>query len=222
MRAMILAAGRGERMGELTRDIPKPLLKVGNRYLIEYSLCALANIGIKDIVINLRYRGEQIKQVLGSGERYGVTIHYSEETEMLETGGGIYQALPLLGNAPFLVLSCDIITDYPLQKLPQVPEGLAYLVAVDNPHFHRRGDFCLAGQRIYYGTAKTFTFGNIGVYRPELFANCKPGCFRLGDLLKAAIKKQQVTGELYQGIWYNVGTPDELKHVSSVMLDSLP
>ncbi len=210
MRAMILAAGRGERMRSLTDQVPKPLLKVRGRYLIEYSIASLARIGVKDIVINLSYRGEQIKQALGQGERYGVTLHYSEESERLETGGGVFQALPMLGNNPFIVLSSDVVTDYPLQQLPSHPEKLAHLVLVDNPEFHPQGDFSLRGKEIYSGGSLTYTFANIGVYRPELFAACKPGKFRLGDLLKQAIEKQQVTGEHYQGIWHNLGTPEHL------------
>lgn len=211
MRAMILSAGRGERMGELTRDVPKPLLRVGDRYLIEHSLDALVKVGIKEVVINICYRGEQIKQALGNGERYGINLYYSSETEALETGGGIFQALPLLGPEPFIVTSCDIVTDYALQNLPQHPTGLAHLVLVDNPVFHPQGDFCLFEQRVYYGKGQTLTFGNIGVYRPELFADCKPGRFRLGELLKKAILNQQVTGEHFQGRWHNVGTPEELR-----------
>lgn len=216
MRGMILAAGRGSRMGELTAQTPKPLLRIGDRYLIEYSLLALAKTGIKDIVINISYRAEQIRQTLGNGERYGVTIHYSEETEALETGGGVYQALPLLGDEPFIVLSCDVVTDYPLQKLPKEPKGLAHLVLVDNPPYHVEGDFCLDGEKIYCGKGVTMTFGNVGLYRPELFADCQPGHFRLGELIKRNIPQGNVTGEHYQGIWHNMGTPDDLEKASEL------
>lgn len=210
MRAMILAAGRGTRMGELTEVVPKPLLKVNGRYLIEYSLSSLAAIGVQDIVINVCYQKEMIKQTLGNGERYGVTIHYSEEDQALETGGGIFQALPLLGTQPFIVLSSDVITDYPLQNLPQEPRGLAHLVVVDNPSYHPKGDFCLQGHRLYYGEGETFTFANIGIYRPELFAGCTPGKFRLTELFQRGIANQKIDGELYQGYWYNIGSPDQL------------
>lgn len=216
MRAMILAAGRGSRMGVLTNNTPKPLLRVGRHYLIEYSLYALANIGIQDIVINICYLSEQIKAVLGNGSRYGVTIYYSEETEALETGGGVFQALPLLGEDPFIVLSSDVITDYPLDNLPRNPEGLAHLVLVDNPVYHPKGDFCLSGQKIYSGGDKTLTFSNIGIYRPELFINCSPGRFRLGTLLKEAVSNNRVTGERYEGIWYNLGSPQELSQVKTL------
>jgi MurNAc alpha-1-phosphate uridylyltransferase len=211
MRAMILAAGRGERMGALTQTIPKPLIKIAGQYLIEYSLRALAKIKINEVVINISYRGDQIKDALGNGERYGLTIHYSEEKEVLETGGGILQALPLLGKDPFIVISSDIISDYALERLPLEPAELAHLVLVDNPVFHPRGDFCLFGRRIYYGKGHTLTFGNIGVYRPELFADCKPGHFRLSEVLKVQIARQQISGEHYSGFWHNIGTAEQVE-----------
>jgi MurNAc alpha-1-phosphate uridylyltransferase len=210
MRGMIMAAGRGARMGELTRDVPKALLKMNGRYLIEYSLYSLAKIGVRDIVINICYHREMIKDALGNGARYGVDIIYSEEEEALETGGGIFQALPLLGDAPFIVLSCDIVTEYPLQQLPSEPHGLAHIVLVDNPTYHPEGDFCLYGQRVYFGEGKTLTFGNIGVYRPELFTDYSAGHFRLGGVLKKEIHLQQISGEHYQGSWHNIGTPEDL------------
>jgi MurNAc alpha-1-phosphate uridylyltransferase len=212
MRAMILAAGRGERMKHLTTETPKALLRLGNRYLIEYSITALAKIGVREIIINVCYKAEQIKAALGAGTQYGVKIIYSDEPEALETGGGIFQALSLLGSEPFIVLSCDVVSDYPLQNLPKNPDQLAHLVLVDNPDFHPSGDFCLAGKQIYLGNDQTYTFGNIGVYRPELFADCKPGKFRLGDLLKQAIQNVQVTGERYSGFWQNFGTPAQLEN----------
>lgn len=216
MRGMILAAGRGARMGMLTEDVPKPLLRVGGNHLIEYSIAALKKIGITDIVINIAYRGEQIKQTLGNGARYGVTLHYSEEQEALETGGGIYQALPLLGTEPFIVLSGDVVTDYPLQNLPKEPKGLAHLVLIDNPIYHPQGDFCLAGEKIYRGSETALTFSNVGIYRPELFADCQPGKFRLGTLLQEKIAEEKVTGEYYRGLWYNVGAPEDFQQISAL------
>jgi len=207
---MILAAGRGVRMGSLTDHTPKPLLKAAGKYLIEYSIDALTKIGVREIVINICYHKDHIKKTLGDGSRYGATFYYSEEQEALETGGGVFQALPLLGDQPFIVLSSDIITDYPLSQLPKEPEQLAHLVLVNNPEFHPRGDFCLTDKKIYYTEQNQFTFANIGLYRPELFANCKPGKFRLGDLIKNAVKNSQVTGEHYEGVWHNVGTPEDL------------
>lgn len=210
MRGMILAAGRGLRMGALTDNTPKPLLKVADRYLIEHAIFSLTKIGVQDIVINICYRGEQIKTALGDGSRYGAVFHYSAEQEALETGGGIFQALPLLGDKPFIVLSSDVITDYPLNKLPKEPKHLAHLMLVDNPEFHPRGDFCLREDVLYRAEQNHFTFGNIGVYRPEMFANCQPGKFRLGDLLYQEISRAKVTGEHYRGVWYNMGTPEDL------------
>lgn len=214
MRAMILAAGRGERMGALTQQTPKPLLRVNGKYLIEYPIALLKRAGFTDIVINLAYHGEQIKTALGDGKRYGVSICYSEEKTRLETGGGILQALPLLGNEPFLVLSSDVITDYPLEQLPRDPDGLAHLVMVKNPSYHPQGDFGLHEGRLSMQAKPTLTFGNISVFRPALFADCQPGHFRLTKLFIPAILKGQMTGELYQGLWYNVGTPQDLTEVN--------
>lgn len=213
MRAMILAAGRGERMQHLTIDTPKPLLCVHGSYFIEYAIRALEKIGVREIVINVCYKAALIKSALGSGAQYGVEIVYSDEAEALETGGGIYQALPLLGPDPFIVLSCDVIADYQLQNLPKKIKKLAHLVLVDNPDFHLKGDFCLVGDKVVMGDAHTYTFSNIGVYRPELFQHCQPGRFRLGDLLKTAIQNDQVTGEYYGGFWQNLGTPSQLENM---------
>ena len=218
---MILAAGRGERMQALTSDTPKALLKVAGRYLIDYSIQALAKINIREIVINVCYQREKIKAALGDGSRYGVRIYYSEETDALETGGGIFHALPLLGSTPFIALSCDLVTDYPLENLLNHPKKLAHLVLVDNPSFHLRGDFSLNDQDVYEGGSKTLTFASIGVYQPSLFDGCRKERFRLGDLLKEAIAKQQVTGEYYNGCWHNIGTPDQLIQLNAAR-DSLP
>lgn len=214
MRAMLLAAGRGDRMGELTRAIPKPLLRVAGHYLIEYAIFSLKRAGINDIVINISYHGEQIKTALGDGKRYDINIFYSEEKERLETGGGIFQALPLLGNKPFIVMSSDIMTDYPLEQLPRDPDGLAHLVMVSNPPYHASGDFGLRDGRLDMNAKPTLTFGNICVFRPELFASCEPGHFRLTQLLTPSILNGQMTGEHYQGRWYNVGTPQDLEEAN--------
>jgi len=210
MKAMILAAGRGARLRPLTDQTPKPLLMVGDKPLIAYHLIKLASIGIKEVVINISYLAEQIKNALGNGSQYGVNIHYSYEPEVLETGGGIYHALPLLGPQPFLVLSADIWTDYPLEKLPKQIDKLAHLVLVPNPDFHPTGDFTCENNLLGLDGANKYTFGNIGIYHPDLFAQCKPGYFRLGNLLIEYIKKQQVTGEVYYGEWYNIGTVEQL------------
>ncbi len=217
---MILAAGRGERMGALTADLPKPLLKAGKNYLIEYSILSLVKIGILDIVINISYCAGQIKTALGDGSRYGVRFYYSEEPDVLETGGGILNALPLLGDEPFIVLSSDIITDYPLQKLFLRPDMLAHLILVDNPSFHPSGDFCLQDEKLSLAFQNQFSFGNIGIYHPDLFSGYQPGKFRLGGVLKEAISKEKITGEHYQGIWHNIGTPEDLSRCLINSFDS--
>lgn len=214
MRAMILAAGRGERMQKLTEFLPKPLLHVAGRYLIEYAINNLKRAGITDLVINVSYRGEQIKSAIGDGERYGVKITYSEEKERLETGGGIFKALPLLGDEPFFVVSSDIITDFPLQTLKTELKGLAHLVMVANPAYHPKGDFGLTGNRVDLQAVPTLTFANMGLYHPSLFSGCEPGHFRLNKLLTPAIMMGNVTGEIYQGVWYNVGTPEDLEEIN--------
>ena len=204
-------------MGSLTADTPKPLLRVGDRYLIEYSIVALTRIGIKEIVINVSYRAEQIKAALGDGKQYGVTIHYSEEIEALETGGGIFQALPLLGPEPFIVLSSDVVCDFPIEKLLSHPKELAHIVLVDNPVFHPQGDFALSGHAVCHQGHEKLTYANIGIYRPELFAGCQPGKFRLGDLLNQAITQKKVSGEYFTGLWHNLGSAVELAQLCAVL-----
>jgi Nucleoside-diphosphate-sugar pyrophosphorylase involved in lipopolysaccharide biosynthesis/translation initiation factor 2B, gamma/epsilon subunits (eIF-2Bgamma/eIF-2Bepsilon) len=211
MRAMILAAGRGERMRPLTDHTPKPLLRAGRHTLIEYHILALAQAGIRDLVVNHAHLGAQIEQALGDGSRYGVQIRYSPEGEALETGGGIFRALPLLGAEPFVVVNGDIWTDYPYAALPAAPSGLAHLVLVDNPPQHPGGDFVLEGDgQVREGGGVRLTFSGIGVYRPELFAGCHPGRFPLAPLLRAAMARGQVSGERYGGGWIDVGTPERL------------
>jgi MurNAc alpha-1-phosphate uridylyltransferase len=216
MRGMILAAGRGQRMGALTDHTPKALLKIGQKFLIEYSIDAMIAAGIKDIVINVSYYREKIIAELGDGKKYGVNIYYSEEEEALETGGGIYQALPLLGEDPFIVLSCDVISDYALQQLPAL-SGLAHIVLVDNPDFNVRGDFNLDRERVNIEPPCRLTYANIGLFHPDLFAACKPGKFRLGDVLKAYASQGLVTGEYFKGFWHNLGTPEQLRELRDML-----
>lgn len=216
MRGMILAAGQGKRMGKLTAQWPKPLVRVGGQFLIEFAITSFIRAGIDEIVINVAYFSEQIKSTLGDGKRYGARFIYSEEKEPLETGGGIFQALSLLGEKPFLVMSSDIITDFPLEKLPREPQSLAHVVVVDNPAFHPRGDF---GVQEGYAAMKTdsiYTFANVGIYRPELFKDSVPGYFPLSQLLFPAIKKRLITAEHYKGVWYNIGTVDQLKECEQI------
>ncbi len=213
-KAMILAAGRGERMRDLTAEVPKPLLKIGGHYLIEYAISSIKQAGINEIVINVSYQGEKIMAALGDGANYGIKILYSIEPERLETGGGIFQALSLLGNEPFLVMSSDVITDYPLSNMPQNPDGLAHLMMVNNPVYHPHGDYGLRNGKIALDTAPALTFASIGVYRPELFEGCAAGHFRLTKVLNPAISSGRVTGEHYRGLWYNIGTPEDFAEIN--------
>lgn len=220
MKAMILAAGRGERMRPLTDHTPKPLLIAGGRRLIEYHIAALVNAGIAEIVINHAHLGAQIEATLGDGSRYGAQISYSSEGETgLETAGGIFKALPLLGNAPFIVINGDIWTDYPLPQLPKEPKGSAHLVLIDNPAHHPAGDFVLREGRVSPPAVgdRTLTFSGIGVYRPELFNGCAPGKFPLAPLLRKAMETGSVTGEYYTGSWVDVGTPQRLHELDDAL-----
>jgi MurNAc alpha-1-phosphate uridylyltransferase len=220
MKAMILAAGRGERMRPLTDDTPKPLLRIGGQTLIEHHIHALAQAGFTELVINHAHLGEQIVAALGDGDAYGVEILYSAETPpALETGGGIFNALPLLGDAPFLVLNADIWTDFPLAELPRQIEGLAHLVLVDNPEHHAQGDFSLSAGQVSQRGPAMLTFGGIGVYSPELFSACTAGAFPLAPLLRQAMDKNRVSGEHYQGSWFDIGTPERLEAVNRVVIN---
>lgn len=217
MRAMILAAGLGQRMGALTQTCPKPLLKIAGRHLIEYAITAIVDAGIQDIVINTSYHGDQIRRVIGSGTHFGANIVYSHEIERLETGGGIVNALPLLGRDPFLVMSSDIVSTCDLACLPKMPEGLAHLLMVDNPAYHPDGDYGLRHQYLDTVATPKMTYANIGVFRPELFTGYQPVHFPLNQVLLPAIRERQVTGERLQGKWYNVGTPADIELVETVV-----
>lgn len=208
---MILAAGRGERMRPLTDSIPKPLLPVGGKPLIDFHVEALVQAGFGPIVVNVSHLGDQIQQHLGDGSRFGVSLRYSPEPEgALETGGGIHQALPLLGDGPFLVMNGDLWTDYPFGNLRRRRVELAHLVLVDNPAHHPEGDFALSDERVSVDGAARYTFSGIGLYRAELFAGCTPGRFPLAPLLRRAMAERRVTGEYYPGVWSDVGTPERL------------
>lgn len=218
MKAMILAAGRGERMRPLTDRLPKPLLSVAGRPLIEHHLRKLAAAGYQEVVINLAWLGEKIEASLGRGAAFGVRIRYSYEPPgALETGGGILHALPLLGAEPFLVINSDIWTDCPLTPLQQPPAGLAHLVLVDNPAHHPQGDFRLCGDRVRANGEPRLTFAGIGVYRPELFHGCPPGSFPLASLLRAAMSRDRVSGVHYRGRWLDVGTPPRLNELERML-----
>ena len=216
MKAMILAAGRGERMRPLTDRTPKPLLRIGGRCLIEYHLMALEFAGIREVIINLGHLGDQIEALLGDGQRYGLSIRYSHEGDhILDTGGGIYHALPLVGDDPFLVINGDIFTEFPYADLPARPAALAHLVLVANPDHHPQGDFSLANGQVQSQGTPRYTFSGIGVYRPDLFAGCDTGVFPLAPILRRAIAPDQVSGELYRGLWCDVGTPERLSALAT-------
>ncbi|MBM2830784.1 MAG: mannose-1-phosphate guanylyltransferase [Gammaproteobacteria bacterium] len=211
MRAMILAAGRGERMRPLTNTISKAMLEVNGRPLIQYQVEYLVQAGIREIVINHAISGDQIENYLGDGHHFNANISYSAEMEPLETGGGIYKALPLLGDDPFIAINADVWTDFPLQQLPTDPDGHAHLVLVDNPPHHPAGDFALEQGRVRNKGNRQYTFSGIGVYRRELFSHCVGSVFPLVSVLRPAISDSLICGEYYGGNWIDVGTPERLE-----------
>jgi MurNAc alpha-1-phosphate uridylyltransferase len=210
MKAMILAAGRGNRMRPLTDHTPKPLLEAGGRPLIQHHLDRLAAAGIREIVINHAHLGEQIETRLGDGGQFGVHIRYSVEPTALETGGGIFNALPLLGPDPFLVINGDIWTDWDPADARLAESDLAHLVLVENPPHHPRGDFCLIDGRVHPDGDPRLTFSGIGLYSPALFEGCRPGAFPLAPLLRRAMLDGRVGGERHAGQWFDIGTPERL------------
>ena len=211
MKAMILAAGRGERMRPLTDSLPKPLLPVAGRPLIVHHIERLAAAGIRELVINHAHLGGMIETALGDGAAWGVKIRYSDEGTALETGGGIFRALPLLGGRPFLVVNGDVWCDVDFSRL-ELPAGmLAHLVLVPNPPHHPRGDFVLQGHRVTDADGERLTFSGIGIYDPRLFAGCEAGAFPLAPLLRKAMAEARVSGICHRGLWVDVGTPQRLQ-----------
>jgi len=220
MKAMILAAGKGERLRPLTLHTPKPLVRAAGVPLIEYHVRALAAAGFRELVINHAWLGAQIEDYLGDGERFGVSIAYSAEGEPLETGGGIFRALPLLGDEPFLVVNGDIWTDYPFAGLCRPLAGLAHLVLVDNPAHHPAGDFRLLEDGRITDAADgldRLTYSGIAVLAPALFAGCRPGAFKLAPLLRRAMADGRVGGERFAGRWVDVGTHERLAEVERLL-----
>ncbi len=230
---MILAAGRGERMRPLTNTLPKPLLKAGACTLIEYQLKNLAHAGFVDIVINHAYLGTMIENALGNGERYGVNIRYSAEEKVLETAGGIANALPLLtdesGWLPFVAVNADIYCamDYAL-LLPTLNkmysgehQALAHLILVDNPSHHEGGDFVLNADQVMLTGENKLTFSGIGIYQPRLFNDIKPGIpIKLAPILRQAMLEGKVSGEHFCGQWVDVGTPQRLEALDKQLRSS--
>jgi MurNAc alpha-1-phosphate uridylyltransferase len=230
MKALILAAGLGERMRPLTDTTPKPLLCVAGKPLICWHLEKLAAIGVRDVIVNTSWLAGQFPATLGDGSRWGVHLRFIHEGDVpLETGGGMHNALPLLGDRPFIAVNGDIWTDYDFAQLPRDPSGLAHLVLVDNPPQHPVGDFALQGAHVTSRGDALLTFSGIGVYRPALFdawrtivgpvpgADATPPRFKLAPLLRAAMQRDQVWGEHHRGRWTDVGTPARLAELDDTL-----
>ncbi len=230
MRAIILAAGRGNRMRPLTDTTPKPLLLINQKPLIVYHVEALAKAGIREIVINLGYLGAQIEATLGNGQAFGVDIQYSYEDPILETAGGIKKALPLLGER-FIALSADIYTDFDLNILkaysartPHMP--WAHLILTPTPVYHPKGDFGFLEQSTVLSNTLSevpilYNFGNIGLYHAAFFDECPEGFYPLGKLFLHGITHKKITGELYLGLWHNIGTASQLTELNNSMASIL-
>ena len=215
MIAMVLAAGRGERLRPLTETVPKALVEVRGRTLLERHLDNLKVAGIETVVINLGWLGEKIAERIGSGRSHGLNVIYSPEGDnILETGGGIHRALPLLGRDPFLVVNADIYTDMPLPPADLSGTDLGHLVLVPRPANKRHGDFDLRDGRICESTDAAHTFSGVAVYRPEFFADCEPGRFPLAPMLRSAARDGRLAGSLYEGSWEDVGTPERLAELN--------
>ena len=211
MKAMILAAGRGERLRPLTETVPKALVEVRGRSLLERHLESLCDAGIEDVVINLGWHGEQIRERIGSGSKYGLSIAYSDEGQnVLETGGGIHNALHLLGSDPFLVANADIFTDMPVPNVNLAENALGHLVLVPSPAYRDAGDFDLVDGLVRNAESPTLTYGGVAMYRPEFFDGCDAGRFSIVPILRQAADDGRLQGSLYEGHWADVGTPERL------------
>jgi len=216
MHAMILAAGRGERLRPLTDALPKPLLEVGGKPLLFHHLERLAQAGFQEVVINLGHLGAKIREAVSDGTRWGLNVHYSLEPERaLETGGGIRQALPQLGAGPFLVVNGDILTDYPFARMRAVKCSHAHLVLVPVPESRPQGDFALINGRVHNQGEPAFTFSGISIYHPRVFDGSPGGRWSVVPLLRNTVEQQLVTGELYSGAWNDAGTPEKLRELQS-------
>ncbi|WP_153766634.1 N-acetylmuramate alpha-1-phosphate uridylyltransferase MurU [Endozoicomonas sp. OPT23] len=218
---MILAAGLGTRLRPLTLDVPKPLVKAAGKPLIVYHIENLAAAGFRDIVVNCAWLGHKLVDFLGNGHQLGVNISYSHESEPLETGGGILNAMPLLGDEPFLVVNGDVFIEYDFSTLPSTIDGLAHLVLVDNPDFKEKGDFSLDCGQVRSEGEHLFTFSGLSVLTPELFEGQKVGSsFRLAPLLVKAMMNDRVSGEYFTGVWTDVGTPERLAELEKYLNQS--
>ena len=220
MKAMLLAAGLGTRMRPLTDHTPKPLLRVAGKPLIAWHLERLAAAGFSDVVINCAWLGEQIEEFVGDGSQFGLKIKISREDQPLETGGGIFRALPFLGNKPFALINSDVWTDYPLQQLRNVQTQRGHLVMVDNPGHLTHGDFFRNADGVLseQGVGKKYTYAGIAVFHPDLFAGCSDGVFPLRPLFSKAMQEGLLTSEYYRGQWLDVGTPERLLEAERLAL----
>lgn len=224
---MVLAAGRGERMRPLTDHTPKALLKVGGKPLIFWQLERLARAGFESVVVNHAHLGDQIVDAVGDGSRWDITVKFSAESQALETAGGIANALPLLGAEIFAVINADVYTEFDFSRLKRragemnsQPDCLAHLALVDNPAQHPEGDFALSDGYVREQATQRMTFSGLGVYRAGLFREISPGSAQsLAPLLRAAIARRQVTGEYYRGRWFDVGTPERLHALESLLAE---
>jgi len=211
---MLLAAGRGERLRPLTDTTPKALVEVRGQSLIERHLRALQSAGVETVVINLGWLGEKIVERIGSGASYGLSVVYSPEGDnVLETGGGIARALPLLGEQPFLVINADIYTDMPVPRADLETGTAAKLILVATPSYRELGDFDLVAGRVRNSLSPSLTFSGVAIYRPEFFAGCSPGRFSIVPMLRAAADADQLAGEFYAGAWNDAGTPQRLAEI---------
>lgn len=213
--AMILAAGRGERLRPLTDQVPKSLIEVRGKSLLEWHLDALRGAGIRTVVINLGWLGEQIVTRVGAGRAYGLEVIYSPEGDnILETGGGIHNALPMLGSEPFLVVNADIYTDMPIPDVVLGADTLGHLVMVPTPAYRDHGDFNLLNGLVRNDAAPTLTFSGVAIYRPEFFDGCEAGRFPLAPMLREAADAGQLTGAVHEGLWADIGTPERLAAIN--------
>lgn len=216
MIAMILAAGRGERLRPLTESVPKALAEVRGQSLLERHLQAMQDASIETVVINLGWLGEQIAERVASGADYGLNVIYSPEDDgILETGGGIHRALPMLGNEPFLVVNADIFTDMPMPIADFDEQTLGKLILVPTPAHKAHGDFGIVDGRLRNGEQPQLTFSGVAIYRPEFFSNCEAGRFSVAPMLRAAASANQLAASEYSGTWVDVGTIERLEALNS-------
>lgn len=221
MKAMILAAGRGERMRPLTDKIPKPLLEVNQKPLIVYHIEKLAAAGFEEIIINIAHLGYKIPEYLKDGSAWGIKITYSDEQNSgaLESAGGIIKALPLLGKEPFLVVNGDVFCDYVFNPNFDLGENLAHLILVKNPSHNLKGDFGLDETYVLNEAKERYTFSGIGYYNPKIFQDLKCEKLALAPLLRENINKKKVSGELFNGVWHDIGTPQRLEDINRILLE---